>query len=203
MLPTLPHVYPVFLLLRERLVLVVGAGAIAERKIAALLEAGAKVRVVATRAAGGVVWLADRGEIELRLRAVEEGDLEGAWFVVTATDDPTVQRWVGELCEARHLFCMAVDDLENATAYAGSVLSRPPFLVAISSNAQAPALTRLLREILDALLPPERWVARARALRRDWKERGVPLDRRFAELVRVFATMTREDDDVDADPNAS
>ncbi|MBK6512735.1 MAG: NAD(P)-dependent oxidoreductase [Polyangiaceae bacterium] len=52
MLPTLPHVYPVFLLLRERLVLVVGAGAIAERKIASLLEAGAKVRVVATRAAG-------------------------------------------------------------------------------------------------------------------------------------------------------
>lgn len=183
------HVYPLFLLLRGRLVVVVGAGAVAERKVSALLEAGASVRVVATRAAGGVAWLADRGEIELRLRPFCEEDLDGAWLVIAATDDPTVQRWVGEACDARRLFCMAVDDLENATAYAGSVISRPPFLVAISSSAQAPALTRLLREILESSLPAEAWIARARELRRSWKERGVPMDQRFTELVRRFAAI--------------
>ena len=61
---------------------------------------------------------------------------------------------------------------------------RPPFLVAISSSGEAPALSRLLREVIEGALPAPRWIAAARALRAEWKRDGTPMADRFPALVR-------------------
>jgi siroheme synthase (precorrin-2 oxidase/ferrochelatase) len=66
------------------------------------------------------------------------------------------------------------------------VIRRPPFLVAISSSGEAPALARLLREMFDAFLPSESWVLYAQELRAKWKAERVPFGDRFADLVRAF-----------------
>jgi uroporphyrin-III C-methyltransferase/precorrin-2 dehydrogenase/sirohydrochlorin ferrochelatase len=176
--------YPIFLKLEDRKVLVVGAGAQAERKIGAALEAGAEVRVVALGATGRVQEWAKEGEVAWEARPFVDADVDGAWLVVAATSDTEVQRAVAAACAARRVFCVAVDDPANASAYSGSVLRRPPFTIAISSSGEAPGLTRLLREVLEGALPPDEWVARARALRRKWKAERTPMTERFAELVR-------------------
>jgi siroheme synthase-like protein len=106
---------------------------------------------------------------------------------VAATSDAGVQRAATDAAEERRLFILAVDDIANATAYSGAIVRRPPFTVAISSSGQTPALTRLLREILEDALPPADWVARAKALRARWLAAGTPHGARFAELVRDFA----------------
>lgn len=182
---------PLFLKLEGRVVLVVGAGEVAERKVTSLLEARARVRLVAPEATASLERLAAGGSLEWRRRGFEESDVEGAWLAFAATSDAATQRAVGESCSARRVFCVAVDDPPNATAYSGAVVRRPPFTVAISSTGAAPALTRLVRELVELVLPGQEWVEHARQLRERWKAEGTPMQDRFAELVREFAARAK------------
>lgn len=186
-------VYPLFLLLRGRLVTVIGGGAVAERKVEALLEAGAAVRVVALDATTALLGLAAARRVEHRRGAFEPGQLDGAWLVFACTDDADVQRAIAAECDRRRLFCVAVDDIANASAYGGSVLRRPPFTIAISSGGAAPALTRLVREVLDSALPPADFVARARALRARWQRDRTPMAARFPALLRELAGLAERE----------
>ena len=179
-----PGLLPLFLKLEGRAALVVGAGAVAERKIETLLHAGATVRVVAPEATEEVRRLASDARLEWAARAFEERDLDGAWLVFAATGDAAAQRRVAAAAGERHVFCVAVDDPENASAYSGAVVERPPFVVAISSSGATPALTRLVREVVEHVLPGDAWVEHARALRAKWLAEGTPMSDRFAELVR-------------------
>jgi uroporphyrin-III C-methyltransferase/precorrin-2 dehydrogenase/sirohydrochlorin ferrochelatase len=186
-----PALYPIFLKLRGRRVLVVGAGPVAERKIAALVGTGADVVVVAPEATAGVRERADKGLIAWHARAFRPSDADGAWLVVASTSDPAVQHAAAAAAEERRLFVLAVDDVANATAYSGAIVRRPPFTVAISSSGETPALTRLLREILEDALPPADWVEQAKALRAAWIASGTPAGARFADLVRNFTARAR------------
>jgi siroheme synthase-like protein len=179
--------HPLFLKLAGRRVLVVGAGPAAERKIDDLVAAGARVTVVAPRATERVRALASWGRLTLRARPFEPGDARGAWLVVSATGDRAVQRLVFDEANDQQTFVLALDDPENGSAYSASIVRRPPFVVAISSSGEAPALTRLLRQVLERALPDDRWVSAARALRARWKREGSPHASRFAELVAAFA----------------
>ena len=181
--------YPLFLKLEGRAVLVVGAGAVAERKIGSLLEAGAKVRVVAPDATTAVKEWATRATLTWIPRRFEDEDLRGAWFVVAATSDPDVQRRIAAVAEEARVFVLAVDDPDNASAYSGAIVRRPPFLVAISSSGATPALTRLVREVVERMLPSERWVEHARAMRARWQAEGTPTADRFADLVRELRDL--------------
>ncbi len=167
--------YPLFLKLSGRRVLVVGGGPMADSKTASLLEAGADVTVVAPRLCTG---LAAR-PVQIRRRRFRATDLDGMWLVVAAAP-PAVNRRVARLAEARRLFVNAVDDPSHASAYAASVLRRSGVTVAISTNGEAPALARLLREGIEEVIPEdlEQWMTHARALRGSWKGQSVPIDRR-------------------------
>jgi uroporphyrin-III C-methyltransferase/precorrin-2 dehydrogenase/sirohydrochlorin ferrochelatase len=120
-------------------------------------------------------------------RAFEDADLDGAWYVVAAAP-PEVNRQVGAAAEARRLFVNAVDDPAHATAYLGGVVRRDGVTVAISTGGRAPALAGLLREALDAWLPGDldAWLAAADQARRDWREQGVPMERRRSQLLETL-----------------
>lgn len=176
--------FPLFLKLGRRTVLVVGAGAMAERKVRSLVAAGAQVRLVAPEATPELRRMADERVVEWAPRPFEERDLEGAWLVVAATGDAGAQRRIAAGAEARRVFLLAVDDPENASAYSGAVVRKRPFLIAISSSGAAPALTRLLREIIEQVLPGDAWIEHAKALREKWIADGTPIGERFGSLVR-------------------
>jgi siroheme synthase-like protein len=179
--------YPIFLKIEGRKVLVVGAGPVAESKIASLIVARARVVVVAPEATPGVQALARSGAVDWHRRAFQPDDADGAWLIVAATSDAAVQASTAAAGEARSLFVLAVDDIPNASAYSGALLRRAPFTVAISSSGEVPALSRLLREILEDILPEADWVDHAKRLRASWIARGTPIGERFGELVRAFA----------------
>jgi uroporphyrin-III C-methyltransferase/precorrin-2 dehydrogenase/sirohydrochlorin ferrochelatase len=184
-------VFPVFLRVEARRVVVVGAGEVATRKVKDLLDAGARVTVVAPRATATLQALASTNAIVWCSRRFEPEDLDETWLVVAATDDPRAQAEIAESAEARRVWLIAVDDLPRASAFSGSIVRRPPFLVAISSSAEAPALTRLLREVLEQALPDESWITAARALRAEWRTRGTPMASRFDELLRAFTNRSK------------
>jgi siroheme synthase-like protein len=177
--------------LAGRTVLVVGAGAVAERKVRSLLDAQAQVRVVAPEASPELRRLAQETAIEWRPRPFEPADADGVWLAFAATSDPDVQRQVAVAAATRRLFLVASDDPPNSSAYSGAIVRRAPFTIAISSSGATPALTRLLREIIEEVLPHPDWIAHAQALRAQWIASAKPMGERFGDLVRELANRSR------------
>ena len=172
--------FPVFLKLDGRPVLLVGAGPVAAGKLRALLEAGAVVTVVAPEVHEEIA----RAPVRVLRRGFEEGDLDGVLFAVAAAT-PEVNRRVRAAADARRLFVNAVDDPEVASAYTGGVLRKGGVTLAVSTEGRAPALAGLLREGLECVIPDEieSWVGAAQALRARQRSEGVPLSERRPALL--------------------
>ncbi|MDT0345591.1 uroporphyrinogen-III C-methyltransferase [Streptomyces litchfieldiae] len=109
--------YPVGLRLTGRRVLVLGGGTVAQRRLPALLAAGADVRLVAPAVTPSVQAMADAGELRWERRGYRPGDIEGAWYVLIATDDPAVNAAASAEAEERRVWCVRSDDAEAATAW--------------------------------------------------------------------------------------
>jgi len=144
--------YPIFASLSQRAVLVVGGGAVAERKVAALLEAQAQVTVNAPSLTPRLQRWARQGRIAHRADPFRESWLERVWLVVAATPDRDINAMVAGLGELRRIFVNVVDDAALSSFHVPAVIDRAPLTIAISSGGEAPMLARLLRERLEALL---------------------------------------------------
>lgn len=181
--PDVSPLFPVFLKLRGRRVLLVGGGPVARGKLAGLLEAGARVTVVAPEVRPEI----EAADVTVRPRAFTPADLDGAWLVVAAAP-PEVNRAVAAAAEGRGVFVNAVDDPAPASAYTGGVFRRGGITIAVSTEGRAPALAGLLREALEALIPDEvaSWVDEARRLRERQKAEGVPMGRRRPLLLEAL-----------------
>jgi uroporphyrin-III C-methyltransferase/precorrin-2 dehydrogenase/sirohydrochlorin ferrochelatase len=179
-------VFPAFLKLAGRKVLVVGGGPMAAAKIGPLRQAGALIHVVAPDicAALDLTTVAS-----VARREFQPGDLDGVWLVIAAATS-AVNREVAEEAGRRQLFVNAVDDPENASVYLGGVVRRGGATIAISTDGAAPALAGLLREALDAALPDDEemdeWLAHARRLRIAWRAAGVPMAERRPHLLEAL-----------------
>ncbi len=178
--------YPVFLKLSGREVVVVGGGVVAGQKLPALLGAGAKVTVVALEVSAAV---AAQG-VRVVQRAFRAEDLDGAAFVVAAAP-PQVNREVAAAAAARGLFVNAVDDGDSGSAYLGGVVRKDGVTLAISTEGEAPALAGLLREGFEALLPDglAGWLSTASALRARQKAQGVPMPERRPQLLEALNAL--------------
>ena len=185
-------VFPAFLKLAGRPVLLVGGGTVAASKLRGLLDAGARVTVVAPEVAASI----RQAGVEVRQRPFEVADLDRVWFVVAA-GPPEVNRQVVAAAESRRLFVNAVDDRTAATAYAPAVVRRGEVTVAISTGGEAPALAGLLREGLEAVLPEDlaRWAESAREARAAWRADGVPMASRRPLLLEALNRLYAEDED--------
>lgn len=160
--------FPLFLDLHGRLVVLVGGGPMAEVKRRQFADAGASVRVITPE-------------------TFRPSDLDAAWLVVSVAS-AEVNRRVADAAAARRLFVNAVDDPANASAYLGGVVRRDGVTIGISTSGEAPALTSLLREAFDTLLPDDLqdWMATAQAERDAWKRDAVPIDRRKPRLLEAL-----------------
>jgi siroheme synthase-like protein len=178
-------VFPAFLKLEGRRVLVVGGGPVAAGKLRALLDAGARITLVAPDVVDAIADLAS--EIDIQRRPFEPSDVDGAWYVVAA-GPPDVNRAVARAAEPRCLFVNAVDDLESASAYAGAIVQRAGVTIALSTDGEAPAIAGLLREALETMLPDDldAWMACARDARRAWLAQGVPMAERRPMLLQAL-----------------
>ncbi len=135
--------------------MVVGAGRIAARKIAPLLDLGADVLVIAPEAVEEVVAWADQGRLSLLQRPFDPADLEGAWLAVTATGDPAVDTAVFEAGEAGRVWVNSADDPDRCSFTLMSVVRRSDLVVAIGTGGRSPALAAWLKRRLADEMGPE------------------------------------------------
>jgi uroporphyrin-III C-methyltransferase/precorrin-2 dehydrogenase/sirohydrochlorin ferrochelatase len=175
--------FPAFLDLAGRRVVVVGGGPVAAGKVDALIAAGARVTVIAPQIRPEL----ERANVEIVRREFVESDLDQAWWVVAAAP-PAVNQAVSEAAERRRIFVNAVDDPEHASAYLGGVVRRDGVTIAISTDGRAPAIAGLLREAFDALLPREvdEWLRASDEMRRTWRSERTPMERRRPQLLDIL-----------------
>jgi uroporphyrin-III C-methyltransferase/precorrin-2 dehydrogenase/sirohydrochlorin ferrochelatase len=178
--------YPIFLHLHDRDALLVGGGKVAAGKLAALLDAGARVTVVAPHIQPELA----RPGVALVERAFAPADLDGKWYAVAAAP-PEVNREVAAAAGERRIFVNAVDDADSASAFLGGVVRKGGVTVAVSTGGRAPALSGLLREALEAVLPEEldEWVDAAVRLRGRWRAERMPMASRRPLLLRALQEL--------------
>lgn len=141
--------YPVGLRLRGRRVLVVGGGHVAQRRVPALLAAGAEVVVVSPEVTPALEGMAS--EITLVLRRFEDHDLDETWYVVAATDDPEVNARVLAGCDARRIFCVRSDDARDASAWTAASGRHGSVTVSVLGNREPRQSAALRDDIVNAL----------------------------------------------------
>ena len=175
---------PVFQKVTGKLCLVVGGGEVGKRKAGVLLEAGAKVRVVAPQIDPA---LAAMHGIEPVVARFEEKHLDGVTLIIAATNDRGVNKQVSALAQARNIPVNVVDDPELCSFIMPAIMDRSPLMVAFSSGGASPVLARMLRGKLETMIPQGygRLTAFCARLRDTVKERvtNPPMRRIFWENV--------------------
>ncbi len=142
--------YPVLIRLEGLTVLVVGGGRVAERKVESLLEAGAKVEIVARELTEGLQSLVKEGKIKHLGDFFCADFIDSAILVIAATSDKELNHRVSEAASARKVLVNAVDQPEDCTFIVPSVMRRGDLIVAVSTSGKSPALSRKLRKLLNS-----------------------------------------------------
>lgn len=146
--------YPIFLDLTGRNVLVVGGGAVAARKVSGLLRAGARVSVVAPEVCEALEEKEREGPVRILRRPYRASDLEGRWLVVAATDEPELNRAVSEDAAGARLFCNVVDQPALCSFQVPAIVRRGLLQIAVSTGGASPALARRIRLALEEVYGP-------------------------------------------------
>jgi siroheme synthase-like protein len=147
-----PPLFPVGLVVDGRPCLVVGGGAVAARKVGALLVCGAVVTVVAPvvgdeiRASGA----------DVEQRPYRHGEATAYRLVIAATDDPAVNAAVFADCEQAGVWCNVVDDPAHCSVSLPAVARRGPVTVSVATDGASPTLAAILRDrVAERILTPE------------------------------------------------
>jgi precorrin-2 dehydrogenase/sirohydrochlorin ferrochelatase len=143
------NLFPIFLKLEARRVLVVGGGPIAEQKLDGLLRAGADIHVVAPKANDFIQRLAAGNKLRWSRREYVAGDLDGVALVVAATGSPEINGRVYCDADSRSILCNAVDEPERCHFYYPAVVQRGDLQIAISTAGHSPALAQRIRRELE------------------------------------------------------
>jgi precorrin-2 dehydrogenase / sirohydrochlorin ferrochelatase len=153
--------FPMFVKLEDRQILVVGAGKVGEGKISGLLDTGAHIRVVALAATPAVREWAREGKIKLEVRPFSDSDLDGAFLAVVATSSHTLNECIYREAQRRGVLCNVVDVPDLCDFFYPAVVRRGDLQIAISTAGQSPSLAQKIRQQLEKQFGPgyAAWVA--------------------------------------------
>jgi precorrin-2 dehydrogenase / sirohydrochlorin ferrochelatase len=146
--------FPMFIKLVHKQVLVVGAGKVGEPKIAGLLGTGARIRVVALEATPTVRDWARAGKIELEIRHFNASDLDGAFLAIVATASRTLNERVYDEAQRRGILCNVVDVPDLCDFFYPSVVRRGDLQIAVSTAGNSPSLAQQIRLQLEKQFGP-------------------------------------------------
>lgn len=149
--------FPVFIDMTGRIVLIVGAGKIALRRVRTLLHFGAQIRVIAPEFCRDLEEIEESGKICAEHRAYQPGDIQGAAFVIAATDSREVNRQVWEECRSKGIPVNTADDRALCDFYFPSVVMTEEAVIGISSGGDAPGRTKEIRRKIEETLGQSGW----------------------------------------------
>lgn len=128
--------------------LVAGGGKVAERKIKGLLDKQAVIHVVSPKLTAGLQELAETERIIWHEREFQTQDLQDAWLVIAATNDPATQKLIAESADSMHIFCNVVNAPDQGGFITPAVIEHGPIQVAVSTSGSSPVLAKRLKQEL-------------------------------------------------------
>ncbi|MCL6582903.1 MAG: bifunctional precorrin-2 dehydrogenase/sirohydrochlorin ferrochelatase [bacterium] len=146
----MPRYYPICLDIREKPCLVVGGGAVAERKIMTLLDYEAKVSVISPKATHRITHLGNEGRLTYMAREFEPGDTQGFFLVIAATDHDQINRAISQEARQGNILVNVVDSPDESTFILPALIRRGDLTISISTGGNSPALARKIREDMEA-----------------------------------------------------
>lgn len=147
---------PISISLKDRKVLVVGGGAVAQRKIETLFDYECDVTLVAPKLADKVEYYGERGLVKIEKREYREGEAAEYGLVISASDDEKVNRQVYDDAKKAGIPINVVDNPALCDVIFPAVVKRDCLTVSVSSDGRAPFLSSHLKIILDNVFP-EHW----------------------------------------------
>ncbi|RHX81146.1 siroheme synthase [Leptospira yasudae] len=148
--------YPAFLNLENKNVLLIGGGKVALEKLPHLLDAGAKITLIALETCREVAQILEKHpEIKVEYRSVEFSDLQGRALVFSATNDSDLNRRLSDYAHSWKIWINCADDPSNCDFYSAAVLDRGPVRVAISTEGNFAGLSGVVKTTLEELIPDE------------------------------------------------
>lgn len=145
------QLFPLFANVKDKAVLVVGGGDIAERKVRLVMAAGARVTVLAPHCVDTLHTLAQQGKIELVNDHYHARYINDKWLIIAATDKRPVNQVIATDALAQRILVNVVDDPELSSFQVPAIVDRSPLIIAISSSGAAPMIARRVREQLETL----------------------------------------------------
>jgi precorrin-2 dehydrogenase/sirohydrochlorin ferrochelatase len=175
--------YPAYLDLRGHPCVVIGGGEVAARKVATLLDAGARVTVVSPTLCAALADMADTHEIVHHARPYRCGDLTGAWLAYAATGDDAVHAEIAAEAADARVFLNVVDRPRLCSFIVPAIVTQGPVTIAVSTGGRSPALAKRLRTELGTNVGPE-WGIAAELLGKLRARLGEGTDR-----ARIFTAL--------------
>lgn len=148
--------FPLFIKMDGRKVMVIGGGSVALRKIRILTDYGADIRIISREVRDELKMLAEAGRLEWQKENLTEkhlSELDEAFLVICASNDETVNAMAADYCQKRHILVDCAKPGENSDCVFPSVVRRGNVVIGISTSGGVPALTRHLREKIEAVMP--------------------------------------------------
>lgn len=182
--------FPAYIDLSEKEVLVVGGGKVATRKVQNLLKFTRNITVVAPEVTREMKDLVKKHSLRLRRRRFLTGDLKNKDMVIVAVDDLELQKRIFNLCEKRRILCNSVDSPEFCNFIFPSLVVRGEVVIGISTSGQVPALSKRLRELIERALPEDlERILETLRLERERREKGEERQRKIVEMVEELIPL--------------
>ena len=143
------NMYPVTLKLDKKKVVIIGAGKVAGRKLAAIVECGAEVMVVAKSVSDEFTRVAADMDVEIIGSEYDSEVLSGAFLAIAATDDNELNRRIYSDCRERKILCNVVDVPEICDFYVPAVVQQGDIQIAVSTAGKCPAYASALKKQLQ------------------------------------------------------
>lgn len=148
--------FPLFIKMDGRKVMVIGGGSVALRKIRILTDYGADIRIISGEVRDELKMLAEAGRLEWQKENLTEHNLDylaEAFLVICASDDKALNKMAADYCQMRHILVDCANPGEVSDCVFPSVVRRGNVVVGISTSGGVPALTKHLREKIEAVIP--------------------------------------------------
>jgi precorrin-2 dehydrogenase / sirohydrochlorin ferrochelatase len=142
--------YPINLDVQNRPCLVVGGGAVGQRKVSGLLQCGARVTLVSPAALPALSEMAGRGDIEWQRRPYRPADLDGTLLVIGATNDEALNQRISQDAAERRILCNIADRPAVCNFILPAVIARGDLIITVSTSGRSPAFAKKLRRDLEA-----------------------------------------------------
>jgi precorrin-2 dehydrogenase / sirohydrochlorin ferrochelatase len=180
--------YPIFLKLEGRKVLIVGGGAVAEQKLEGVLRSATNVTVISPKVSERISRWAAEGRLQHMAIEYHAGAAQGYFLVIACTDSELVNRAVFEEASKSGAIVNAVDDPDYCNFYAPALVNRGDFQIAISTGGASPALAQRVRRELEQKYGEEygpwtSWLGRTRSALRE----ALPRNENRKQLIRMLA----------------